>query len=237
MIFGLLHYWIGSINDPQLFYRDYFYKFNIITDNIKILHEFKNDIPDKSWMLYLLEVFNPQQIAVEINLISQYDDQNYFEAIFNGIIRYRFTKVLPEVGHIYLRQIKFERSNPSIEYYLKNLNTQTDENYILNLNNDPPFSFQFSRCFTGVEWWNKNESRPYPIKFKIEISNLMYGFNHNPYDSQPVVFFPINTLSSDKDGHSFSYPVKFNYDGIKNGCFCYNLEPGYFLDVLNYASI
>ena len=47
-------------------------------DNIKITDELKNEIPDRSWMLYLLEVFNTQNIAVELNLISQYDDQNYF---------------------------------------------------------------------------------------------------------------------------------------------------------------
>ncbi len=188
-------------------------------------------------MLYLLEVFNPQQIPVEINLIGQYDDPNYFEAIFNGINRYRFIKVLPEVGHIYLRQIKFEKSNSSIEFYLKNLNTQIDKNYMLYLNNYPPFSFQIYSCFTGVEWWNKTASRPYPIKFKMEISNLMYGFNDNPFDPQSVIFFPINSLSSDKDGHSFSYPVKFYYDDFKNGCFCYNIEPGYCVDGLNYASI
>ncbi len=231
-----MHYWIGSINDPQLFYRDYFYKFNIISDNIKILEELKNNIPDKSWMLYLLEIFNPQQIAVELNLISQYDNQNYFEAIFNGINRYRFTKVLPEVGHSYLRQIKFDKSKSSIKYYLKNLYNHTDEVYNLNMNGDSSFSFQFSSSFTGVEWWNKIESRPYPIKFKIEISNLMYGLNDNPYDSESVIFFPFSSLNSDKDGNYSSYPVKFDYNGIKNGCFCYNLESGYCSDGLNCTS-
>jgi hypothetical protein len=65
----LLHYWIGSVNQPQIYYKNYYDKFNILTDNIKILQEYKNNIPDKSWMLYLLEIFNSQQIAVELNLI------------------------------------------------------------------------------------------------------------------------------------------------------------------------
>ncbi len=63
----------------------------------------------------------------------------------------------------------------------------------------------------------------------------MYGFIDNPFDPQSVIFSPINSLSSDKDGHS--YPVKFYYDDIKNECFCYNIEPGYCVDGLNYASI
>ena len=52
-------------------------------------------------MLYLLEIFNSQQIAVELNLICQFDNQNYFEAIFNGVNQYRFNKVLPKIGNNY----------------------------------------------------------------------------------------------------------------------------------------
>jgi hypothetical protein len=54
-----------------------------------------NQIPDKSLMLYLLEIFNKQNIAIELNLICQFDNQDYFEAIFNGVNRYRFKEVLP----------------------------------------------------------------------------------------------------------------------------------------------
>ncbi len=63
----------------------------------------ENQIPDRSWMLYLLEVFNSQNIAVELNLISQFDGQDYFEAIFNGINQYRFKKISPLIGHPYMR--------------------------------------------------------------------------------------------------------------------------------------
>lgn len=226
-----MHYWVGSKNNPQIYYKEYYNKFNIISDNIKILDEYENNIPNKSWMLYLLEVFNIQQIAVEINLICQFDNQNYFEAIFNGINRYRFTKVIPAIGQRYLRQIKFNKLKPSIEYYLKNLDTQTDEIYTLNLHNDPLFSFQFSTSFTGIEWWNKIENKPYPIRYSIEVSNLMYGINDDPYDANSIVFFPVNSLISDKDDtNNFSYyPIKFNYNGIRNGCFCYNVQKGYVL--------
>jgi hypothetical protein len=233
-----LHYWIGSVNQPHFYYKNYYDKFNILTDNLKILQEYKNNIPDKSWMLYLLEVFNPQQIAVELNLICQFDDQNYFEAIFNGINRYRFTKVLPELGFSYLRQIKFNEPKSSIEYYLKNIDSDIDESYLLHLNNDSSFSFRFFTCFTGIEWWNKIECKPYPIKYKIEISNLMYGFNDNPDDFNSIIFFPINSFSSDKDaGHWSSYPIDFNYNGIKNGCLCYDVRDGSCVKGLDKLSI
>lgn len=197
-----------------------------MADNIKINQEYKNDIPDKSWMLYLLEVFNQQNIAVELNLICQFDNQNYFEAIFNGYNKYRFTKVLPEIGHNYLRQIRFNKSQSLIEYYLRNISNETDETFRLNLSNNPSFSYQFSTCFTGVEWWNKIANRPYPIRFGVEISNLLYGYNDNAYDSESVMFFPINSLVSNKDGQSNSYPIRFEDKNTKNGCFCYNAVSG-----------
>jgi hypothetical protein len=234
----LLHYWIGSINQPHLYYKNYYDKFNLLTDNLKILQEYKNNIPDKSWMLYLLEIFNPQQIAVELNLICQFDNQNYFEAIFNGINRYRFAKVLPEPGYIYLRQIRFNEPKSSIEYFLKNIDTDIEESYTLHLNSDSAFLFRFYTCFTGLEWWNKIESKPYPIKYKIEISNLMYGLNDNPDDSNSIIFFPVDSFSSNKDsGHWSSYPIDFNYNGIKNGCLCYDVGSGSCVKGLDKLSI
>jgi hypothetical protein len=232
-----LHYWIGSINDPQAFYKNFYDKFNILTDTLKIVLEFENKIPDKSWMLYLLEIFNSQQIAVELNLICQFDNQNYFEAIFNGINRYRFIKVLPIVGNRYLRQINFQKSTKSIEYYVKDLENQIEENFILEI--EPHFSFQFSTIFTGVEWWNKIDYRPYPIRYKIEISNLMYGFNDDATDNSSLLFFPIDSLFSNKDelfNHSL-YPLSFRFNSMRNGCICYNIENGFCAQGLNYNHI
>jgi hypothetical protein len=197
-----LHYWIGSVNNPQVYYKDHYDKFNLITDTLKIVTEFENRIPDKSWMLYLLEIFNSQQIAIEINLICQFDNQNYFEAIFNGVNRYRFNKVLPIIRNRYLRQIKLKKSSNTIEYYIKNLENQIDESFILNITS--PLSYQISTSFTGVEWWNKIDYKPYPIRYKIELSNLMYGFNDNAFDDDSVIFFPIDSLYSNKDS-SFNH--------------------------------
>jgi hypothetical protein len=48
-----------------------------ISDVITLLEDMGNQIPDKSWMLYLLEIFNKQNIPIELNLICQFDNQDY----------------------------------------------------------------------------------------------------------------------------------------------------------------
>lgn len=220
-----MHYWIGYINNAQGYYRDYFRKFNLISDNFRIIDKFDNNIPDKSWMLYLLEIFNVDQIPIELNLICQFDEQDYFEAILDGINRYRFTKVIPIVGHTYYRQIKFNKIDVSIEFYLKNLNMQMDEKYILILNNNDRIAFQISNCFTGVEWWNKTAYEPYPIRYKTEISNLAYGFNDKDNDQESIIFFPIESLVvNDDHQNQINYPIEFTNTGSKNGCFYYIIQ-------------
>ena len=36
-------------------------------------------------------------------------------------------------------------------------------------------SLQGSMHFTGIEWWNKVGSIPYPIKYQVEVSFLQYA--------------------------------------------------------------
>jgi hypothetical protein len=111
-----LHFWVGSfccILDDN--YKPAFPKGVIaVSDIITLIEDMGNQIPDKSWMLYLLEIFNKQNIPAELNLICQFDKQDYFEAIFNGVNRYRFKEVLPILGHSYLRQIIMNSQKQSI---------------------------------------------------------------------------------------------------------------------------
>ncbi|MGB8171007.1 MAG: hypothetical protein WCF01_00100, partial [Nitrososphaeraceae archaeon] len=83
-----------------------------------------NQIPDKSWMLYLLELFNVQNIPIELNLICQFDNQDYFEGIFHGVNRYRFVKILPEIAHSYLRMLVLDKVKNCISYILSDLETK-----------------------------------------------------------------------------------------------------------------
>jgi len=215
-----MHYWYGCIDTPHNDYGDEVAKFRIITDNFRIVRDKGNWIPDKSWMLYLLEIFNTQHFAVELNLICQFDNQDYFEAIFKGHNQYRFTKVLPQVGHSFHRQINFLDRDSTLEFYLKDLNSNEDEKFSLRVD-QKQFAFQFHQCFTGVEWWNRINYSTYPIRYEIEVSNLMYGFNDNLYDPGSQLFFPIGLIYENKDGTTRTYPVEFYDITRRNGCVCY----------------
>jgi hypothetical protein len=101
-----LHFWVGSFSyilDDDSSKPAFPRGIIAISDIITLIEDMGNQIPDKSWILYLLEIFNKQNIAIELNLICQFDNQDYFEAIFNGVNRYRFKDVLPILGHSYLR--------------------------------------------------------------------------------------------------------------------------------------
>ena len=115
-----MHFWVGSfcsildINNKPISPQGVI----AISDVITLVEDMGNQIPDKSWMLYLLEIFNIQNIAIELNLICQFDNQDYFEAIFNGVNRYRFKQILPTLGHSYLRQIILDSSEKVHYLYL-----------------------------------------------------------------------------------------------------------------------
>jgi hypothetical protein len=217
-----MHYWYGCIDTPFKEYRHHLPRFRFITDTIQLKRDLGNMIPDKSWMLYLLEVFNIQKRAVELNLICQFDGQDYFEAIFNGRNQYRFRKVLPQVGNTFYREIKFLDKESTIEYYLKDMDLGIDENFRLAVNKEL-FAFQFYQSFTGIEWWNRVGYEPYRIRYEAFVSNLMYGYNDNKLDPDSKIFFPIGTTYENKDGSRNSYPIDLNMMNRINGCISYTV--------------
>jgi hypothetical protein len=88
-----------------------------------------NQIPDKSWMLYVLEIFNTQNIPAELNLICSFNNDGKFDAIFNGVNQYQFKRITPVVGHSYLRQIVMNPQQQSISYLLEDRNTKQTERF------------------------------------------------------------------------------------------------------------
>jgi hypothetical protein len=233
-----LHFWVGSFcgildgsSDKPAFPR----RAIAVTDVIALIEDMGNQIPEKSWMLYLLELFNKQQnIAIELNLICQFDNQNYFEAIFNGVNRYRFKEVLPILGHSYLRQIIMNSQKECISYLLEDRNTKQIERFDLRLNigRELLFAFEVSNHFTGIEWWNKIGNFPYEIRYHVQISQLMYGLldnnnnNDDPSGSESIVYVPYNTLMPTSEGSNLRYPISFYNTRIESGCICYNVKSG-----------
>ncbi|HYZ51652.1 MAG TPA: hypothetical protein VE593_12255, partial [Nitrososphaeraceae archaeon] len=142
-----MHSWVGSfcgiVNDSTSSNPAFPRGVIAVSDTITLIEDMGNQIPDKSWMLYLLELFNNQNIAIELNLICQFDNQNYFEAIFNGVNRYRFKEVLPILGHSYLRQIIMNSQKECISYLLEDRNTKQTESFHLPSNIVGEFAFAF----------------------------------------------------------------------------------------------
>ena len=195
-----------------------------ISDVIKIVSDLGNKIPDKSWMLYLLELFNKQHIPIELNLICSFNDDGKFHAIFDGVNRYEF-KIKPTIGHSYLRQITMEPPKHRIGYRLMDEITGQTESFFFDVDPDS-FDFSISKHFTGLEWHNKIGNTPYPIRYKVEISNLAYGINDDSSDVQSVAYFPYNQLLPDEGGFAREYPISFHDFESRNGFITYKIGSG-----------
>jgi hypothetical protein len=222
-----LHYWVGSFcRAKENNNKGPFFPTGVIAtcDIIKIVKDLGNQIPDKSWMLYLLELFNRQNLAMELNLICQFDNQDYFEAIFQGINRYRFKEVLPNVDNSYMRIITMDKMNRQIKYILTDQSSKQSETYSLPISS-ANFDYEGANQFTGIEWWNKIGYYPYPIRYQVETSQIMFGINESG-DPDSVTFVPYNTMMPNKDENSTKYPVSFQDMMLKDGCLCYSIQPG-----------
>ena len=244
------HFWAGSFcrcysvvfvehkDNPKLYFPSAVVG---ASDVIKICKDLGNDIPDKSWMLYLLELFDSgvtdnNHRAIELNLICQFNEYDNFWAIFAGVNRYKFTKVLPIVGHSYLREIILHKYDNSIEYHVMDLNdTNATERFLFKLNevDSKNMSFQGLNQFTGIEWWNKDGNSPFPIRYKIEFSNLRYAQepaevpkSDKEKNIEHMIFKPYDALVPNKDGYAKEYPVSFDCVSIKDGCICYSVING-----------
>jgi hypothetical protein len=128
-----------------------------------------------------------------------------------------------------------------ISYLLEDRNTKQIERFDLGLNigRELSFAFEASNHFTGIEWWNKIGNFPYPIRYHVQISQLMYGLsdnNNNPSDAESIVYVPYNTLIPTSEGSNLRYPISFYNPRIESGCICYNVKSGNCKVGMKYAS-
>jgi len=194
-----------------------------ISDVITVVSDLGNNIPDKSWMLYLLELFNKQHIPAELNLICSFNDDGKFHAIFEGVNKYEF-KIKPTIGHSYLRQIILEPSKQRIAYHLRDENSSQTDSFFFDVDENS-FDFSISKHFTGLEWHNRVGNTPYPIRYEVEISNLAYGM-HDSADLESLAYFPYNGLTSDNEGFAKEYPASFHNFEVRNGFITYKIGTG-----------
>jgi hypothetical protein len=213
------HHWLGSL---CLFQGRVALPRGIVSvaDAITILEDLSNRIPDKSWMLYLLEVFDRKSgVPVELDLICQFNERDNFWAIFGGVNRYKFTSVLPAVGHTFQRQIIFRKESSAIEFLLTDRTAQQSEKFVFNVNG---IDFEGKTNFTGIEWWNKSGAHPFPIRYRVRVSELMCGIA----DGEGITYTPYDGLVPDKDNLGDNYPVSFGDPALEQGYLSYDAAGG-----------
>ena len=185
-------------------------------------------------MLYLFELFidKKRNVPLELDLICQFDNQDYFEAIFGGHNQYRFKEVLPQVGHSYKREIQMKPQDSLIMYNLTDLTTGQQEIFELEQNNVKhpsvsisDLSLQGSMHFTGIEWWNKVGSVPYPIKYQVEVSFLQY-VRQEVTNPDKIGYAAYDSLIPDSDKQDKEYPISFINPRTMDGCICYTVDSG-----------
>ena len=92
-------------------------------------------------MLYLLELFDRQNIAAELNLICSFNNDGKFDAIFNGVNQYQFKDIQPILGHSYMRQIIFDAQKKMVSYVLEDTTTGQAEWFNLSFSGNAKFVF------------------------------------------------------------------------------------------------
>ena len=226
-----LHYWIGSFCHVIDGHNNNNKKFSFfpngvvaVSDIITLIEDIGNNIPERSWMLYVLELFNVENIAVELNLICSFNNDGKFNAIFNGINQYQLKEILPIVGHSYLRQIILNSSEQCISYILQDQNNIQTERFDLHLRGQS-FGYEASNQFTGIEWWNRIGNYPYPIRYTVEFSQLMFGLG-DPTDKESITYMPHKALKPNTDGSDTKYPISFHNIRIKDDCISYKVRLG-----------
>ena len=192
-------------------------------------------------MLYLLEFYlDTKEVPCRLDLICSYNDDGRFWAVFGGNNQYEF-KMLPVLGHSYVREIISDPSNSRIKYILNDINEGKSETFVLNqqtgikgmqditgrfrINSLKDLNLEGSDHFTGVEWHNKSGTEPFPIRYSVAISLLQYG--RLLPESKNISYLPYRLLKSNKDNNNIpQYPILFESISIMKGSICYNINDG-----------
>ena len=246
------HFWSGSSCVVKEINNEYPDNVIAISDILTIKDNLENKIPDKSWMIYMLELFLDKSyrqenkikpVPLELDLFCQFVDKIEkadFKAVFNGTNQYSFKKVLPNVGLSYQREIVINSSERIVSYRLRDVNTGEFQSFDLGANNMNgsvdeqkkndltkvinEVKFEPIKHFTGIEWWNKVDNLPYPVRYHVQFSMLRYAQSHD--SSENLSYKPYTALSSDIDTLGRQYPISFHGLRKMDGCICYEVSLG-----------
>jgi hypothetical protein len=227
-----------------------------ISDILTINSDLGNKIPDRSWMIYMLELstdkgHNPYPVPLELDLFCQFDNNNEFKAVFNGNNQYTFPNILPEISNSYLREIILNTDDRIINYRLTDLKTRQSESFALGPNtmygaNEQiknelikvldEVKFEPYKHFTGIEWRNIVGTESFLIRYQVRFSMLRYAdHNDSSLDLQQINYKPYATLRSDTDAHRKLYPISFQNPKEMDSCICYDISSGNSTTGLSYS--
>jgi hypothetical protein len=243
------HFWAGSACGLKDLDNAYPCNVVAVSDILTIKQNLENQIPNNSWMIYMLELFigknfrqygRIQPVPLELDLFCQFDDKINFTAVFNGYNQYNFKKILPRVGHSYQREIVLNPGKRIVSYRLKNIDTGESESFDLSASNMngsvddkvkihlakviSEVKFEPFKHFTGIEWWNRVGNLPYPIRYQVQFSMLRYAQSND--SSKNLSYKPYTSLSTDADPLGRRYPISFYGLRSMDGCLCYEVGMG-----------
>jgi hypothetical protein len=201
-------------------------------------------------MIYMLELFidkdyvqgNRRGVPLELDLFCEFDNDNDFKAVFNGTNLYNFTKILPEIGNSYQREIILNASNRLIEYKLTDLKTGQSEFFKISADKMngrvteevrqalikviKEVKFEPYDHFTGIEWWNIVGTVPFPIRYQTQFSMLRYAQYKSSADLKEINYKPYTSLMPDTEVQANQYPISFQNPRAVDGCICYDVSSG-----------
>jgi hypothetical protein len=243
------HFWAGS--SCLLKGDGHAYPGNVtaISDILTIKADLVKQMPNKSYMIYMLELFmdSKRGVPIELDLFCEPGDKVNFIPVFYGTNQppsspySTFESVPPEIGHSYLREIVTNASERSILYRVRDLKNGKSGSFKLEANdldgavNDPKkkevikeVKFQPYKHFTGIEWWNRSgENVPFPVRYRVQFSMLRYAPSlDSPPNSEKLGYKPYTRLSVDKDTLGKQYPIIFDNLREMDGCICYDVNSG-----------
>jgi hypothetical protein len=189
-------------------------------------------------------------VPLELDLFCIFDGKSQFTAVFNGNNQHDFN-IVPEVGGSFMREILLDSPNRTIKYRLTDvkkgeselfeLNSSTikgsgkneeerklAKEYLVKVLNQ--VKFESYKHFTGIEWWNKSNTVPFPARYQVQFSMLSYTNQHPDLsgkgDPKNVNYVPYRTLMPDTDTLRKQYPISFQSLREMRGCICYDVNSG-----------
>ena len=87
--------------------------------------------------------------------------------------------------------------------------------------------FEPYKHFTGIEGWNKINTVPYPIRYKVRFSMIRYALSKDSSAGpKELDYKPYTSLTPDTDPLGKKYPISFENPRIMDGCICYDVNSG-----------